>query len=59
MLTRNFIMFFIYDLISITIKPANIKKHKLQIQHKKKILQIQNIKYINCLNITHSEVEYI
>jgi len=37
MLTRNtffFFFFLIHDLISITIKPANIKKHKLQIQQK-------------------------
>jgi len=31
---RKSLMFFIHDLMSITIKPANIKKYKLQIQHK-------------------------
>jgi len=49
-----YFLFFINDSMSITIKSVNIKKHKLQIQHKKLILQIYNIKNINCLNITHS-----
>jgi len=53
MLTRDTLMFFIYDSISITIKRANIYKYKLQIQQKKNI-QIHNIKNINCLNITYS-----
>lgn len=54
-------MFFIHDSMSITVKLTNIKKHKLQIQHKIIIiilllllLQINNIKNINYLNITHS-----
>jgi hypothetical protein len=37
MLTRNSVMFFfIHDSMSITIKPTNMKKHKLQIQRKNK-----------------------
>jgi len=43
--------FFIHDSMSITIKPANIN-YKSNIT--KIILQIHNIKNINCLNITHS-----
>jgi hypothetical protein len=53
---KTSLMFFIHDLMSITIKPANIKKYKLQIQHKIYIyiLQIHYIKNLNCINITHS-----
>jgi hypothetical protein len=47
--------------MNISIKPVNIKKRKEKgsINYKSNIknkikLQIHNIKYINCLNITHS-----